>query len=678
MLKKLFIVIVALMISACKEKANTNLEQSAKERLEYSKNAVAKMKAKFHTDIEVNWYVDEHIDDTDLTFYFHDMSWHLITMEVSAVNHYTTPIRVESIVATIYPKPLVDVGQRVEVEDINCSIAIFSKVGDKCSFYIKINYDTSKVAERVDFPVQVYTKGELPALLAFNASIKPNQSAFSIRPIASIENKYYVGEEILKEKNSYKIVALQNGFLFPILITRLSQPQNKHFSLMNRKDNSDKDPYYGDFAQCSVYNNANLKQINELVALDDFCLLIFKVDTVSGKSFERDIIYIDSNAYNTFPDVGHFALYASYGGGIQPRLIQGKEFTVLQGSTHLESNAVVMDTAGILESGYISDSNDFVKADFDYKVAPNRIEQGDYIIRYSDYTKGYELYAKEDVELDNHNPSYLITDTMSIPQLALYEWWYDTNKYPRSVYMDSQMVSGYLMHTKVDVLLAMHEDMSDPNSNPNSLRLYTSVWGEGFLAGGDHEENMPDSTNYLDISKPTEYDIKLGKGCTNSSNLRFISGASLLKGSGCENKQCKYTFRVYGAIGNNCNNFIKEVSKEFSVFIDKPEFYKHIYSIQLGQPDNPKVLAYANQKNVIDFGGLKNIALPLRYDYIPRNDEKKDDGLHFNLHSEYCLSKTKSLSHRIGLDKGDTLESATLSLTRDVNYLESFNILFWY
>lgn len=326
--------------------------------------------------MDTDWVIDNGVYKDSLGNTLKDMGWHLATLRVTRTNNDNQPIPVQGIDAVIYPKPTVNVGQKIEIQDINCDNAIFQKVGDSCSIYFKLSYDLSKgTKDTVYFPIQMYPKNiDMAGAIAFRPGIWPSLSIGNYRAVSPIETQYYAGSKIASYRLSYQIILMQNGSLSPISISMLQSPINPAFSVIHRTESSNDDPYYAGLSECALSDNPNLKQVNHLDKLTDSCILIYKAQDTSTRELESATIKIATNANYFFPNWGDkYTLLARYINGkpIPAQYKMGGDFLITAGSAHREGNAMVMDTAGTLSSGVIKPSFEpFRQVTINYNFKP--------------------------------------------------------------------------------------------------------------------------------------------------------------------------------------------------------------------------------------------------------------------------------------------------------------------
>lgn len=269
-------------------------------------------------DIDAVWTVDSVVPENSLNASLRDMGWHLVTLTVTRVGDKTAPVEVGGLIAGIYPTPSPNVGQAIEMEDVNCNSAVFGKVGDSCSAYFRLKYDLTKgTSKPVSFPVQMAPKSnDLSQLLTFTAKVDPTISIGDYRFTNRIENKYYNSSKLATEKYRYQIQVIENGSLFPVSITTLQQPTNPLFQVVHRTTNNDSDPYYGSQAECSLTDNPALKQTRQLVNLLDSCIVVYQAASTSTVANAVEYLQIASNASYFFPTWNNkFQLNATYKSG---------------------------------------------------------------------------------------------------------------------------------------------------------------------------------------------------------------------------------------------------------------------------------------------------------------------------------------------------------------------------
>lgn len=307
-----------------------------------------------------------------------DLGWHLITVSVTKTDERTKTTPVNGLKAIIYPKPPFDHGQRVEIKDINCDSAIFSKVGDSCSAYFKFDYDhisneSNNLA--IDFPVEIGSNSypQIPGTVSLNSKVNPSSIVSDIRLIDPIESSYYNGNVIITNPKSYHIAIIQNGLYNPINIASIATSYNPVFTLINRTTNDDNDPIYGKYNECSGTSNQTLHQVNTLTNLNDACLLIYTAAESSSSAQEKLLVTPSTNANSSFPEQT-FTVIQEY----TPICNNANEPTIATAdslcSSYASQNSLYVD-AGTVNFGPISHSDDGnicsmnAQANF-YKIAP--------------------------------------------------------------------------------------------------------------------------------------------------------------------------------------------------------------------------------------------------------------------------------------------------------------------
>ena len=305
-------------------------------------------------DIDAVWAVDSIVTENSLNASLRDMGWHLVTLTVSRVGDKISPVAVGGLIAGIYPRPAPNLGQAIEVQDINCNTAIFGKVGDSCSAYFRLKYDLSKGKNKpVLFPVQMAPKSnDLSQLLSFTAKVEPTISIAGYRFAIRAEEQYFSAIDIAAQKYRYQILLITNGDLLPINITTLQQPTNPSFQVVHRRTNNDNDPYYGSHSECSLTANSDFKQTNQLVNLLDSCIVIYQSALTSNVAKAVGELQIATDARYFFPSWGNkFQLSANYTNANPelPQTIYGSQMNIVSGNAHPSGSAMVMDSAGSLE-----------------------------------------------------------------------------------------------------------------------------------------------------------------------------------------------------------------------------------------------------------------------------------------------------------------------------------------
>lgn len=235
-----------------------------------------------------------------------DLGWHLITVTVIKTDALTTPVAVKGLRGIISPKPPIDLGQKIDIKDINCESAIFGKVGDSCSAYFRFDYNhlNNQVGdEGIQFPAEIGANSypKIPGTVTLDRNINPNSLVADVRTISPVESAYYSGLNVATNSNLYHIAFIQNGLYNPINITSFATSDNPVFTLINRTTGDDNDPVYGSYAQCTASSNPLLKQVNSLINLNDSCLLIYKAAENGNNLVEELQITANTNAHYSFP-----------------------------------------------------------------------------------------------------------------------------------------------------------------------------------------------------------------------------------------------------------------------------------------------------------------------------------------------------------------------------------------
>ncbi len=299
-------------------------------------------------------------------------------MKVSEISKSLKATPVGGIIAAIDPKPRDYVGQRIDIEDINCKDAVFSSVDDSCSAYFKLSYNQDNTNESIVFPVKIAPNNiEIPTILSFQVVAKPTWSISNYRMVLEEEAKYYSGSAVASNKNNYKIILIQNGSLKPLNIVKINGLSNPVFYLLHRANDSDNDLFYNNFNECSLVNNSELKQTNHLDKLNDSCILIYSVNKISREPEQTDVINIDTDATYVFPrHIKKFNLIANFKANQIPlQEVYGAQMTPnIANSAHISGTDMVMDSWSPLHSEVINVSNKFSKVSIKSFFDPVRLQ----------------------------------------------------------------------------------------------------------------------------------------------------------------------------------------------------------------------------------------------------------------------------------------------------------------
>ena len=302
-----------IMLAAC----NSGVSRQINSNNSSLKSADQAFKHNRDGKIDVTWTIDNLVKPQDLNNSLKDLGWHLVTLSVSSADSSTVPTPVEGLLAEIYPAPPIKRGQRILLQDINCATAVFSQVGDSCSAYFKLDYDSS-IGENnpVLFPVKMVPQGKIKTTLNFMASYQPNTSMTDYRAVNSFESQYYSASALASNKNAYQIYLVQNGSTPALEITTLQEPLNPIFKLMHRSSVGNNDPYYGAQTECALNSNPDLRQSSKLAKLNESCILVYNAAATATNAMESDLISVASDSANSFPYWSNrYSLVANYTNG---------------------------------------------------------------------------------------------------------------------------------------------------------------------------------------------------------------------------------------------------------------------------------------------------------------------------------------------------------------------------
>lgn len=406
---------LSISISACHSAGSSSGTSSSLSKLKLSSAVNA-------ADIDAFWRVDSIVPENSLNSSLRDMGWHLVTLTVSRFGEGEKPIAVGGILAGIYPTPSPNLGQAIEIQDVNCDTAIFSKVGDSCSAYFRLKYNLSKgTSKPVTFPVQMAPKSnDLSQLLTFTAKVEPTISIADYRFTIRAEDKYYSAPNIIGQKNRYQILSIENGDLLPFNITMLQQPTNPLFQIVHRKTAGDSDPYYGSHAECSLTANPDLKQTNQLINLLDSCIVVYQAATSSNVANATNEQQIATNASYFFPTWSNkFLLSANYTNANPelPQTIYGSQMNIASGSAHSSGTAMIMDSAGSLEYTALT-KNPVNAVTLNETVRPVPSSGAPAVLGQSGGTLYYDPYAGQKA-LPTNYPLFVTTNANTITQTSV-------------------------------------------------------------------------------------------------------------------------------------------------------------------------------------------------------------------------------------------------------------------
>lgn len=248
------------------------------------------------------WSVDGFPEDVARS-QLHDLGWHLITITVTKVDNNTqsTPVGGLQYIIGDNSKQ-----QHIEIEDINCNNAVFSKYGDSCSAYFRMDYardlnDLSSVPfSNIEIATNAYPN--IPHTFALNTRVDPKISVLNLRKVSPVESKYFLASELITNPKQYHIVLVQNASINSINIESIINTNSNIFSLVTRNDGITDDSVYGKYKQCLIANNTESSTSTTLNELNDSCLLIYRSSNVGTKTIESSTVTLGSNAITKFPE----------------------------------------------------------------------------------------------------------------------------------------------------------------------------------------------------------------------------------------------------------------------------------------------------------------------------------------------------------------------------------------
>ncbi len=308
-----FILIIAVLfgLSACNSDVGGANGTNASQNLKLMDSVNDSNVATF------SWILDGRLATADDYAQVKDTAWHLLTINVTSAPQGFESRTIDWFQIKV---PSTTYGQAIELQDINCKGAKFTKVGDSCSVHFRQTYNQEKYPQVTS--VLFYNilmglfdvKGEELSSLRYTTSItKIDNSVAEYRAILPIESEYFAGSQVQSNKNLYQILMLQNVKPLAVNLTTLSTPQNPKFTLMHRLSTESTDVYYAGFNECSLVANPTLNQVNRLESTDDKCILVYKVDGTSTNSVEKDVINVATDAKRFYPGYPKiFNLIANY------------------------------------------------------------------------------------------------------------------------------------------------------------------------------------------------------------------------------------------------------------------------------------------------------------------------------------------------------------------------------
>lgn len=254
--------------------------------------------------MDTQWTVDGKSGIT-LNSQLHDLGWHLLTISVSKIGSNTQSTPVGGLQYVLQDQSR---GQKIDFQDISCTNAIFSKVGDSCSTYFRLDYNhMPEDINPINFNVEIGTNSypNIPNTLSFNSKIEPKISTINIRSIESIESRYLASSTLTTNSRHYHIILVQNASYNPITIANITSTNNTIFHIVDRVTGDNNDPIYGQYPECSLNNNTNLQQVNTLNSINDSCLLIYKSTDSGTSTLETSAITISHSAVEDFPTINN-------------------------------------------------------------------------------------------------------------------------------------------------------------------------------------------------------------------------------------------------------------------------------------------------------------------------------------------------------------------------------------
>ena len=681
--------VLLVIISGCNESSTQSVGGATNGSSAYFKGQnLASNPQDAHTNIQ--WSLDGLPVTTGRDV--HDMAWHLLTMTVDKKME-SKPIPVNGLQYAIYPIPIKDRGESVAIEDVNCKTAIFEKVGDSCSAYVRVTYDTSTGIDnppvvQVQFAPNSYYSESLNAMLT--VSVKPllTISQGDYRVILPIESKYYVGSALVSNPNQYQLINMKNISLPPLTITQISPIVNPTFTLINRQRADSSDPYYGPFSECSLTANPGLNQVNSLPNLDSECILVYKANNASTQTIETESVSLATDAYITSPwTMNTLELTANYvtGKPIPENTENGSSFTVTSGSAVNSGTSKIMTSNGTLSSGTIAPSSDpFNLVNISYNFIPNKLGAAPYDIPY--YQDG-TLNVIDPVYSPTSNNKPTCPVGKMCPAV-------EPNPYEPSIKPGQQILTDASSTNPITV-----GSVTAFASIGNGTSSYSGNWNVGACGGASVTANVSISPEmgefgpfaHLYMSNGSNghcggwgyanYDLNLSNDAMSQRTVFNLNDSGCAGGNWnmggsvaiskpqCSGDNCSLIVSItanHGGVGGACQ---ETKTIPYTLNYKAPKSYLQLYNFGNFHRQNtsPSVIGFYKQTLNATLGAQS----------APVAQTVNCQGGHYctasGLYSN-GLSST-AMSYNINLDKGDTLKSGSVNFTRSEGYdLSSFLI----
>lgn len=248
--------------------------------------------------IDISYTLD---GETQPNLNLNDMGWHLLTLTVTSFTG--SPVAVEGVIASVSAPN--GRGQQVKVQDVNCSSAIFSGVGDTCSAYIQISYNYTAYGLTPCLTNVKVAPGSWPNIASIGTitdNITSQTTYGDYRLIQRFETKYHTGSAVIANPNAYQMVLVQNGSIFSSIDVTTNSLSGSGSIIQIHRTNGNNDPVYGAWSECALTANAALNQVSTLSPLSS-CILVYQaVPNVSAQSAVGvSNLVINTNATQSYP-----------------------------------------------------------------------------------------------------------------------------------------------------------------------------------------------------------------------------------------------------------------------------------------------------------------------------------------------------------------------------------------
>lgn len=623
------ILAVQLLITSCNEGGGATVLHgvSAQSPLE---SKLQKLDATVNMDVE--WNVDGGVKDIALNSALKDTGWHIATMKVKRIDKDTKPTPVNGLLYAIYPKPTQNLGQDLELKDINCKTAIFAKEGDSCSTYFRLKYDPSKYKSgRVIVPVQIVPSGDISSMLSFSAPIDPDVSVANYRFINSAES-YYNIPKIASNKSVYQILLVQNSNgKFPISLTTLQTPTNPKFTIVHRTTNDNNDPYYGSNSECSLNPNPNLKQVKDLPNQDDNCIVVYQVASTSTQAIERDNLQISCNALYFFPTWANKFIF--------------------QGSYTKIPDLLPYNITSLVNS--VTEPQPFSHYDFSMSIRANKISD---VIQSEKNTS--RLLVPDGIDYSNKEIfSVDATRNNAIERGSITG---ASQKYPEGL----QLANGSTQVTACGGAAAnsnaqVYSFKSLTQQNLVRIHIQSNSNGDcGNWVNGTLDLNVPMSGFNQEI-----YHVNAG-GC---GGKNWDIGGFVSINGGCNTEKCSYQVAVtatHGGVGSQCHD---RQTSTYNLEFNRPDTNLYLYTSGLN--NYPTQIYYGGTRFNLGMGASGNICNSTNYKSLTY------DAGTFNIKASCDGNPSTALNYAIGMGTGQQFYNGSISFLSSSGYnLTKFTI----